>query len=116
MMAGAVCFPIGVLWFAWTSFPSISPWPQIISGLPIGAGIVMIYMQGIAYIVDVYTINASSATSASSVVRSITAAGFVMFAAPMYNRLGVSFTNSSFFFFFFFFFFSLFNKNKESRI
>ncbi|MCJ1330237.1 hypothetical protein MMC10_006920 [Thelotrema lepadinum] len=89
MMIGAIFFPIGVFWFAWTSFPSISPWPQIISGVPIGIGIYMIYVQGLAYMVDVYTVNANSATSANAMARSLAAGGFVMFAAPMYENLGV---------------------------
>ena len=72
MMIGAIFFPIGVFWFAWTSFPSISPWPQIISGVPIGIGIYMIYVQGLAYMVDVYTVNANSATSANAMARFVT--------------------------------------------
>lgn len=42
---GAILLVIGCFWFAWTSFPSINPWPQILSGIPIGAGIYLIYMQ-----------------------------------------------------------------------
>ncbi|KAL1968623.1 hypothetical protein VTN77DRAFT_1449 [Rasamsonia byssochlamydoides] len=94
MMFGAIIFPIGVFWFAWTSFPTINPWPQILAGVPIGAGVQIIYLQGLAYIVDVYTVNANSATSANAIVRSIVAAGFVMFAAPMYHNLGVQWATS----------------------
>lgn len=39
MMAGGVILVIGLFWFAWTSFPSINPWPQIISGVFIGCGV-----------------------------------------------------------------------------
>jgi len=39
MMVGSVVLVIGLFWFAWTSFPTISPWPQIISGVFIGAGV-----------------------------------------------------------------------------
>lgn len=39
MMVGSVVLVIGLFWFAWTSYPSISPWPQIISGVFIGAGV-----------------------------------------------------------------------------
>lgn len=42
---GGVLLVVGCFWFAWTSFPSISPWPQIVSGIPIGAGIYLIYLQ-----------------------------------------------------------------------
>jgi hypothetical protein len=69
MIFGAVIFPIAVFWFAWTSFPSITPWPQILAGIPIGAGIQIVYLQGLAYMVDVYTVNANSAISANAIVR-----------------------------------------------
>lgn len=42
---GAILLPVGCFWFAWTSFPSISPWPQIFAGIPIGAGIYLIFLQ-----------------------------------------------------------------------
>jgi len=39
MIAGGVVLVVGLFWFAWTSQPSISPWPQIISGVLIGCGV-----------------------------------------------------------------------------
>ncbi|KAL4777216.1 major facilitator superfamily domain-containing protein [Aspergillus nidulans var. acristatus] len=94
MIPGAFLLPLGQFWFAWTSFPSISPWPQILAGVPIGAGIQIIYLQGLAYLVDVYLVNANSAISANAIVRSTVAAGFTMFATPMYHRLGVRWASS----------------------
>ncbi len=38
MMAGSIALPVGLFWFAWTSHPSSSPIPQIISGAPVGMG------------------------------------------------------------------------------
>jgi DHA1 family multidrug resistance protein-like MFS transporter len=39
MMIGSVILVVGLFWFAWTSSPSINPWPQIISGVFIGGGV-----------------------------------------------------------------------------
>lgn len=39
MMVGGVVLVVGLFWFAWTSQPSINPWPQIISGVLIGCGV-----------------------------------------------------------------------------
>jgi DHA1 family multidrug resistance protein-like MFS transporter len=39
MMAGGVLLVIGLFWFAWTSQPNITVWPQIISGVFIGCGV-----------------------------------------------------------------------------
>jgi hypothetical protein len=48
MIIGASALPIGLFWFAWTSFPSINPWPQIISSVPIGFAIIVITLQGLS--------------------------------------------------------------------
>ena len=48
MIIGASALPLGLFWFAWTSFPSISPWPQIIASLPIGFAIIVITLQGMS--------------------------------------------------------------------
>jgi DHA1 family multidrug resistance protein-like MFS transporter len=39
MMFGGFILTIGLFWFAWTSFPSITVWPQVISGIFIGCGV-----------------------------------------------------------------------------
>lgn len=45
MMIGGGVLPAGLFWFAWTSSPHISPWPQIISIVPIGFGVILIFLQ-----------------------------------------------------------------------
>lgn len=80
MMLGAILLPVGMFWFAFTSSPSMNPWPQIVAGLPIGAGIILINMQGLNYIIDCYMINANSAIAANTCMRSLFAAGFPLFA------------------------------------
>lgn len=94
MMVGGALLPIGCFWFAWTSSPHISPWPQIIAGVPLGAGLQIIFLQGLAYIVDVYLMHANSAISANTIVRACFGAGFPMFANAMYHNLGVNWATS----------------------
>ncbi|CZT18535.1 probable fluconazole resistance protein [Ramularia collo-cygni] len=89
MIIGGGLLPIGLFWFAWTSNPNITPWPQIIAAAPIGAGIMMIFLQGLNYIIDVYKMNANSAIAANTFFRSWVGAGFPMFATPMFHNLGV---------------------------
>ena len=45
MIVGAFVLPIGLFWFGWTSNPHISWVPQVIAGIPIGAGCQMIFLQ-----------------------------------------------------------------------
>ncbi len=95
MIVAGIVLPIGLFWFAWTSFPSISPWPQIIAGVPIGFAVIALTLQGLNYTIDVYTFYANSAIAAYTFVRSLFGAGFPLFAAAMYKNLGVQWATST---------------------
>ncbi|EAU36710.1 predicted protein [Aspergillus terreus NIH2624] len=90
MIVGAVSLAIGLLWFAWTSSPAISPWPQILAGIPIGVGVQVILLQSLAYLIDIYTTGAASAISGTMIVRSLVGGTFPLFAPQMYRKFGVS--------------------------
>ncbi|KAI1140226.1 MFS general substrate transporter [Hypoxylon sp. FL0543] len=94
MMIGAAILPIGLFWFAWTSNPHITWVPQVVAGALIGMGIQLVYTMGYNYILDVYTPVAASAVAANTFVRCIAGAGFPLFAAPMYHKLGVGWATS----------------------
>ncbi|CAG8902796.1 unnamed protein product [Penicillium egyptiacum] len=89
MMIGSILMPAGIFWFAWTSNPSL-PWaPQVVSGVFIGCGILLIFLQGMNYIIDVYKVMANSAISINAMFRGLLGAGFPLFASYMFNNLGV---------------------------
>ncbi|KAF2836718.1 MFS general substrate transporter [Patellaria atrata CBS 101060] len=94
MIIGGFLMPAGMFWFAWTSSPHISWVPQVLAGIPIGAGILMIFLQGLNYIIDVYLMHANSAIAGNTFVRSFVAAGFPLFATAMYHTLGVDWATS----------------------
>jgi len=94
MILGSVVLVIGLFWFAWTSSPSINPWPQIVSGVFVGCGIILVFMPAVIYLVDVYLFDANSALAANSFVRSFVAAAFPLFGTAMYQRLGVPWATS----------------------
>ena len=94
MIIGAFLLPIGLFWFAWTSNPHISWVPQVIAGIPIGAGVLLIFLQGLSYIIDVYLMHANSAIAANTLVRSMAGAGFPLFATALYHTLGVAWATS----------------------
>lgn len=94
MMVGSVLLPMGLFIFGWTSAPNIS-WPGMVVGsLPVGIGIIMVFVQCMNYILDVYSHVANSALGANTIVRSLFAAGFPLFAAYMYHGLGVAWASS----------------------
>ncbi|KAF8847768.1 MFS general substrate transporter [Acephala macrosclerotiorum] len=94
MILGAIILPIGLFWFAWTSSPHISWVPQALAGIPIGWGILMVFLQGLNYLIDVYMWNANSAIAANTFLRSFAGAGFPLFATAMYHTLGVNWATS----------------------
>ncbi|KAF7593916.1 hypothetical protein BBP40_010618 [Aspergillus hancockii] len=94
MMIGSILLPIGLFWFGWTSHPEVSWVPQALAGIPIGAGILVIFMQGLNYIIDVYMMFGNSALAANTLFRSAVAAGFPLFTAQMYHRLGIDWASS----------------------
>ncbi len=89
MAVGAFLFVIGLWLFGWTADPQI-PWAASIvaTGL-IGAGFSIIFQQCINFLIDTYRLYAASAVSANTLLRSFMAAGFPLFARPMFHRLGV---------------------------
>ncbi|KAI9705368.1 MAG: hypothetical protein M1820_005198 [Bogoriella megaspora] len=90
MIIGAILFAIGLFWLGWTganlSIHWISP---IIATAFIGAGFNIIFQQCINFLVDTYVLYAASAVSANTFLRSVLAAGFPLFAKPMFNGLGI---------------------------
>ncbi|CRG84185.1 putative transporter C36,02c [Talaromyces islandicus] len=94
MIVGSILLPIGLFWFGWTSNKNISWVPQVIAGVPIGAGILVIFMQGLNYIIDVYLMYANSAIAANTFVRSALSGAFPLFAMQMYRKLGVDWASS----------------------
>lgn len=80
MMIGGFLVPMGMFWFGWTSDSHISWVPQVISGVFLGAGILLIFLQGMNYIIDCYGSKANSAIAANTFFRSWLGAGFPLFA------------------------------------
>jgi len=94
MIIGGALLPAGLFWFAWTSSPSITWVPQVLAGIPIGCGILLIFIEGLNYIIDVYLMYANSALAANTLLRCAAGAGFPMFATAMYVNLGVAWATS----------------------
>lgn len=55
-MIGAVAIPIGMFWFAWTNGPSTHWIVSIIASVPVGFGMVLVFLGCVNYLIDAYTI------------------------------------------------------------
>jgi len=94
MMAGAVIFPIGLFWFAWTGTADVHYMVPTISLICLGFAILCIFLQAINYIIDSFLALAASALAANTLGRSLCGAIFPLFAQQMFNNLGVPWAGS----------------------
>ncbi|PSR84456.1 major facilitator superfamily domain-containing protein [Coniella lustricola] len=86
--------PLGLFWFGWTALAP-TPWAwSIVSGVPFGFGLVMLFLGITAYLTDCYAKYSTSALAANSLLRSLFGAGFALFADGMYDRLGTPWATS----------------------
>ncbi|KAI5366701.1 putative major facilitator superfamily, MFS transporter superfamily [Septoria linicola] len=94
VVLGSVVLTSGLFMFAWTSSANLSATPQILSGVLIGAGIVLVFMSSLAFIVETYLFDANSALAINTFFRCITAASFPVFSLDMFKHLGVEWSGS----------------------
>jgi len=85
--AGAVLCPISLICVAFTSYSHVHWIAPIISSIPFGAGTIFAFTAVFTYLVVSYREFAASAMAGNSFLRSSFAAGFPLFAGPMFDRL-----------------------------
>ncbi|KAL5535339.1 hypothetical protein ACEPAF_3433 [Sanghuangporus sanghuang] len=83
----APIFAASFFWFGWTSYPSISFWAPMLSGLGMGFSVVFIFLALFNYMIDAYLFVAASALASNTVFRSSFGAAFPLFANQMYEAL-----------------------------
>jgi MFS transporter, DHA1 family, multidrug resistance protein len=59
MILGSIILPGALFWFGWTDHVS-NPWAQIVSLVPVGAGLMLIFLQGLAYVCYSWLFNSES--------------------------------------------------------
>jgi hypothetical protein len=68
---GAFLLPIGVFWFAWTSYDSIHWIVCIIGSSLFGAGQVLLFIAITNYIIDVYTLFTATSSASNTILRAL---------------------------------------------
>ncbi|KAJ4357384.1 uncharacterized protein N0V89_001959 [Didymosphaeria variabile] len=91
---GALLIPISLFWFAWTSYPSVHWIVPIIASSLFGAGIYIVILSILNYLVDAYQVYSASALAGTILVRNLVGGGFPMFATQMYKKLGNEWASS----------------------
>lgn len=91
---GAVLIPISLFWFGWTSYQSVHWIVPIIASSFFGAGLYIVILSILNYVVDGYQTYSASALAGVILVRNVVGAGFPLFAAQMYHRLNYEWASS----------------------
>lgn len=87
-IVGSILLPIGLFWFAWTNGPEIHWAVPIVGSAFFAAGILLVFLPLLNYLIDSYVIFAASVLAANSVFRSLFGAAFPLFTTYMYKDLG----------------------------
>ncbi|KAI0394552.1 MFS general substrate transporter [Xylariaceae sp. FL0594] len=93
-IAGAVLVPVGLFWFAWTSFGWVHWILPIIGSAIFGCGTLLSFNGVFTFLVDSYPLYAASALAANSFLRCAFAAAFPLFGKQMYRGLGNQWASS----------------------
>ncbi|KAL0635824.1 Polyamine transporter 4 [Maublancomyces gigas] len=96
-MIGSVLMPIGLFWFAWTAKKEVHWISPVLAGAPFGAGLVLVFLTAVMYILEVYPpLVAASAIAALGLLRYLLAMAFPLFTPNMYDKLGIAWGTSVF--------------------
>ncbi|KAF2801672.1 bicyclomycin resistance protein [Mytilinidion resinicola] len=94
MIYGAISLPIGLFWYGWSADQHIHWIMPILGTVFVGAGMLLIFMCTLTYIVDSFALYAASALAANTMLRSVVGAVLPLAGTPMYNALGIGWGNS----------------------
>lgn len=94
MAPGAVLVPLGLFIYGWTAEYRTHWIGPNVGACVFAAGAVIGFQCVQTYLVDTYTRYAASAVGAATVMRSLAGFGFPLFAASLYDRLGLGWGNS----------------------
>ncbi|KAI2609141.1 major facilitator superfamily transporter [Hypoxylon sp. NC1633] len=80
---GSVLLPVGLFWFAWTNGADIHWIVCIVASGFFAAGLVLVFLSLINYLIDSCVIYAASVLAANSVLRSLFGAAFPLFTTAI---------------------------------
>ena len=94
MIFGGMVLPIGLFWFAWSVESDVHFIIPCLGLVPVGLGVMLVYMSAVTYLIDVYQLHTNSAAAMAAFCRAIVAAGFPLFSLKMYRYLGIAWATS----------------------
>lgn len=91
LMIGGIVFTIGIFWLGWGgAFGNRVHWiVPCIGAVPVGMGLILIFLPCFNYIIDCYLIYAASAIAGNTFLRSAFGAAFPLFTKQMFTNMKV---------------------------
>ncbi|RSL95242.1 hypothetical protein CDV31_013973 [Fusarium ambrosium] len=93
-IVGSVFVTVGLFWFAWTNGLGVHWIVSIIASGFFAAGMVLVFVGIVNYLIDSYVIYAASVLAANTIIRSLFGAAFPLFTTQMYENLGIHWASS----------------------
>lgn len=94
MMIGSVFFAAGLFIFGWASPRHVFWLAPVVGTVSMGFGFFTIFQGALNYLIDTFQKYGASAIAANTFLRSVFAAGFPLFATPMFHKLGIPWASS----------------------
>lgn len=96
MMVGGFFFTGGIFWLGWAGgYADKVHWiVPTIGAAPIGAGLILIFLPCLNYIIDCYLFFAASALAGNTLLRSAFAAAFPLFARQMFVNMKIQWAST----------------------
>lgn len=94
-MLGTPLIAFSIFWLGWTGNYESVPWyVPALSTIPLGTGIVLVFMSFLSYLVDTYQMYTASAFAANTMARSAVGAAFPLFTTQMFEGMGVNWAST----------------------
>lgn len=94
-LIGGPLFSVAIFWLGWSSRENTSWVAPVLSGIPFGAGFMLIFMAMLNYLSDAYMTFSASAQGIASTVRSVLGVLLPFAAHDMFQTLGVAWACST---------------------
>ncbi|KAJ4288985.1 hypothetical protein N0V90_011327 [Kalmusia sp. IMI 367209] len=94
MLIGAILVPTGLFLYGWSAEKKVHWIVPVIGTAILGGAMMIVFMPGLTYLVDAFTVHAASVSAAATVFRSLLGALLPLAGNAMYDALGVGWGNS----------------------
>ncbi|KAK9236904.1 major facilitator superfamily domain-containing protein [Lipomyces kononenkoae] len=91
---GAVCMPVGLIWYGWSAEKHIFWIMPLIGTALFGISLIAVFACIQSYLIDMNPSYAASSTAAGATFRSLFGFAFPLFASQMYAKLGRGWGNT----------------------